>query len=75
MLKPEPTALEATLRGEEEIAKHRRLYCAHYDGCLNASIASGWQSFSCTRCALSPYAENSPRLATFAHDRRNDPNG
>lgn len=52
LIQPEPTQLDSTLRGEKDIARHRRLYCTHYDGCLNHSIARGWQSFSCMRCPL-----------------------
>ncbi|MBS1153907.1 MAG: hypothetical protein H6Q89_5605 [Myxococcaceae bacterium] len=72
LLKPDPTPLESTLRSERDIMRHRRLYCLHYDKCLNASIEEGWQSFTCTRCPLSDSADTQPRAGSFAQERRPD---
>lgn len=72
LLKPEPMALESTLRSEKDILRHRRLYCSHYDQCLNHSVENGWQSFTCTRCPLSEYADTQPRAVSFAQERRPD---
>lgn len=72
--KPEPAQLDSPLREEKDIARHRRLYCTHYDGCLDHSIALGWQSFSCTMCPLSEAADKSPKvLVPFATARNDNP--
>ena len=31
-------------------AVHRHVLCSHYDSCLNQTISSNWQGFSCKRC-------------------------
>ncbi len=72
VLKPEPTELESTLSSEQDILRHRRLYCGHYDLCLDHSIAQGWQSFTCTKCPLSARADNQPGAGAFAQERRPD---
>ena len=72
LLKPEPTELESTLSSEADIVRHRRLYCGHYDPCLHHSIVQGWQSFTCTKCPLSQYADGEPRVGAFAQERRPD---
>lgn len=72
MSKPEPAELDSPLRGERDIARHRRLYCAHYDGCLDHSIAAGWESFSCVRCPLSEEADKAPRWAAQHATAHND---
>lgn len=71
-LKPEPSQLESVLRGEQDIATHRRLYCHHYDGCLDHSIAAGWQSFSCIHCPLSEVADKQPRILVQHATAHND---
>lgn len=72
LLKPDPSELDAPLRSERDIARHRRLYCTHYDACLNLSIANCWQSFSCLHCPLADLAEKEPRPGSFAEERRPD---
>jgi hypothetical protein len=72
LLKPEPTELDSCLRSERDILKHRRLYCSHYEKCLDASVENGWQSFTCTQCPLSEYADTAPRPGSFAQERRPD---
>ena len=58
LLKPTPTELDAQLRSERDIARHRRLYCPHYDRCLDESIRRNWVSFSCVHCPLEKAAAN-----------------
>ena len=70
-LKPTPTELEAPLRGEEDIAQHRRLYCVHYSGCLDQSVHEDWAAFSCLRCPLRDCASVGPATESFAQQRRN----
>lgn len=69
-LKPAPTPLESPLRGERDIARHRRLYCGHYNGCLSQSVRQGWAAFSCLHCPLRDYAGDGPGSEPFAHQRR-----
>ncbi len=68
--KPEPMRLKGPLRSEEEVLEHRRLYCGHYDQCLNESVYSGWAGFSCTRCPMRDQGVQSPSSEPFAHQRR-----
>lgn len=72
LFQPEPVPLDSPLRGEKDIARHRRLYCSHYDRCLDHSIAQGWQSFSCTMCPLSEAAAKGPSTAVPFATARND---
>jgi hypothetical protein len=30
----------------------RKLFCAHYDTCLDEAIRRGWSGFSCKECAI-----------------------
>lgn len=71
MLTPTPTQLDAPLRGERDIAAHRRLYCGHYGGCLNQSVHEGWAGFSCLRCPLRDLAHHGLHTEPFAQQRRN----
>jgi hypothetical protein len=71
VLTPTPTELDAPLRGEQDIAAHRRLYCGHYSGCLNQSVREGWAGFSCMRCPLRDLASHGPGSEPFAQQRRN----
>ena len=71
VLKPEPMKLKGPLRSEAEVLEHRRLYCGHYDQCLNESVYSGWAGFSCTRCPMRDLGVKSPSSEPFAHQRRN----
>lgn len=69
--RPNPVSFDAPLRGEADIAMHRRLYCGHYSNCLNQSVHEGWAGFSCTHCPLRDYASNGPRSEPFAHRNPN----
>lgn len=70
-MRPTPTSLETPLRGEADIAAHRRLYCGHYGNCLNLSVREGWAGFSCMHCPLRDYATGGPGSEAFASQRRN----
>jgi hypothetical protein len=70
-LRPMPTSLDVPLRGEADIAVHRRLYCAHYGACLDQSVKQGWTGFTCLRCPLRDTATASPGSEPFARQRRN----
>jgi hypothetical protein len=72
LLKPSPAPLDGPLRSERDIAKHRRLYCPHYDRCLDESIRLNWQGFTCSRCPLSENVGKGPRLGPYATQRRGD---
>lgn len=75
LLVPTPTPLEGPLRTDEDIAQHRRLHCAHYDGCLNQSVRQGWLGFTCMHCPLRDLARAGPGSAPFAYQSRSlDPN-
>lgn len=69
---PNPVELPAPINAEsglrQSVEAHRNLFCAHYDGCLDNAVKSGWNSFSCTRCAFYETTEEEKdgleRLAT-----------
>ncbi len=69
-LKPTPTSMEAPLRGEEDIAVHRRLYCGHYSNCLDVSVREAWPGFTCMTCPLRDLASHGPGSEPFARERR-----
>ena len=71
-LKPTPICLDEPLRGERDIALHRRLYCGHYGGCLNQSVREGWAGFSCMSCPLRDLTAQGPRSEPFAHERHTE---
>ena len=70
LLRPSPTCLDMPLRGERDIAQHRRLYCGHYSACLDQSVREGWAGFSCLHCPLRDLASGGPRSEPFAQQRR-----
>jgi hypothetical protein len=70
LLMPAPVAMEGALRTDEEVARHRRLYCSHYDGCLDLSVREAWGGFSCLQCPLKDVAGHGPAHEPFAHQRR-----
>lgn len=50
--------------------------CALYSGCLDHSVFSGWESFSCMQCPLAATADKLPHaLGTYAQQRKGDPLG
>jgi hypothetical protein len=69
-LAPAPMQLKAQLRSDEDVLQHRRLYCGHYDQCLNQSVYSGWAGFSCSRCPMRDLAVQGATSEPFAHQRR-----
>ncbi len=74
-LVPTPTKLGGSLRSDRELAQHRRLYCAHYAGCLSVSVREEWAGFSCVHCPLRDLHDARPAIEPFAEQRLgNDPN-
>lgn len=35
------------------VESHRRLWCIHYDACLEVAAGAGWHGWSCSECPLS----------------------
>jgi hypothetical protein len=70
-LTPAPTPLDSALHSERDIAKHRRLYCGHYNDCLSLSVREGWAGFTCLNCPLKDLAVTGLTSEPFAHQRRN----
>ncbi|HEY0881879.1 MAG TPA: hypothetical protein VGD87_10140 [Archangium sp.] len=68
-LQPTPTSLEGPLRSERDVAQHRRLYCSHYEKCLDRSVAEGWDGFTCTHCPLQAIADEGPGSLPYARAR------
>ena len=69
-LKPNPVQHEEPLRGEADIAQHRRLYCGHYSRCLDVSVREGWSGFTSERSTRAWAALGLSLLmiaASFAH--------
>lgn len=69
-LVPTPSPLDSALHSEHDIAKHRRLYCGHYNECLSRSVREGWAGFSCLNCPLKDLAVTGLTSEPFAHQRR-----
>lgn len=65
---PNPTELEAKV-SEELVEQHRNLYCFHYDRCLDLAVKSGWESWTCSRCALMQERVPAPGPSNFAFSR------
>lgn len=72
LLKPTPTELDGPLRSERDIARHRRLYCVHYAGCLDESINKSWGGFSCMRCPISELTGEERLRVSAAEQRKGD---
>lgn len=70
MLMPAPSPLDGPLRTDADVAHHRRLYCAHYDGCLDESVRRSWGGFTCMHCPLRSLAGEGPSVQPFADQRR-----
>jgi hypothetical protein len=34
------------------VESHRRLWCVHYDSCLELAVGAGWHGWSCAACPL-----------------------
>ena len=75
-MKPNPTELEAAINPEahgrrQSVESHRRLFCCHYDDCLDEAVSRGWNSWTCSQCplnAMSPKVEGG--LEGYATQRR-----
>jgi hypothetical protein len=59
MRQPTPAALSAGL----DRVPFRRLYCVHYDTCLEQVCARGWRSWTCTRCRETEEISNLQKVA------------
>ena len=77
VLRPSPTELESAINPENSgkrqgVEAHRKLFCSHYDDCLDEAVVKGWNSWTCTLCplyAVSPEVEGG--LEGYATQRRN----
>ncbi len=75
-MKPNPTALETAINPDAQgpkhgVESHRRLFCPHYDDCLDEAVVRGWNSWTCSACELglvSPEVEGG--LEGYATQRR-----
>jgi hypothetical protein len=52
LLKPYPTELPAPINPDRGVEAHRNLFCTFYDACLDEAVKRGWNSWTCTRCAM-----------------------
>jgi len=52
LAKPSPTELTAPINPDRGVEGHRNLFCNFYDSCLDEAVKKGWNSWTCTRCAL-----------------------
>lgn len=76
MPKPTPTELTTPINPDgsraQSVDGHRRLFCPHYDPCLDEAVKRGWNSFTCVRCPLYKLTgELAGGLETYATQRRN----
>lgn len=75
-MNPNPTELETAINPDAHgrksgVETHRRLFCPHYDDCLDTAVMRGWNSWTCARCPLvdaSPEVEAG--LEGYATQRR-----
>ncbi len=56
-MKPNPTELQSAINPEangrkQGVELHRKLFCQHYDDCLDEAVMRGWNSWTCARCPL-----------------------
>jgi hypothetical protein len=52
LAKPSPAELTAPINPDRGVEGHRNLFCNFYDSCLDEAVKQGWNSWTCTRCAL-----------------------
>jgi hypothetical protein len=52
LLKPYPTELPTPINPDRGVEGHRNLFCTFYDACLDEAVKKGWNSWTCTRCAM-----------------------
>jgi hypothetical protein len=70
--KPNPTELFAHMRFLSSVTKHRNLYCAHYDRCLDQAVKQGWEGWSCLNCPLFRVEGQKPDVRDFAINGRRE---
>ena len=70
---PFPTPLTRRLMNERSLEEHRNLFCCLYDRCLDVSVRSGWENWSCSQCELREHHGTAPRALDYAQRRRPDP--
>ena len=69
--KPYPSELTAPINPDRGVEGHRNLFCSHYDGCLDEAVKKGWNSWSCTHCALFAIQPDMEQgLESYATQRR-----
>ena len=54
----------------EGTTRSRRLWCTHYDACLDTAVRAGWSGFSCDACQAFESVEPKAEHHT---GRRNEP--
>lgn len=58
MSRPTPKAWPSPM-SVDEVARHKRVDCAHYVRCLDLAAAVGWGQFHCGECrAYTPHADD-----------------
>ena len=66
---PTPTPLPSAFTSEAAAAAHRATYCPSYSGCLDVSVAAGWENWSCRSCSFSRRKQGGPDVAAHAQAR------
>jgi hypothetical protein len=71
LAKPCPSELTTPINPDRGIEGHRNLFCNFYDACLDEAVKRGWNSWTCTRCALhSEDPEVEGGIESYATQRR-----
>lgn len=71
LAKPCPSELTTQINPDRGVEGHRNLFCNFYDACLDEAVKRGWNSWTCTRCALhSEVPEVEGGLESYATQRR-----
>ena len=60
------------MRFLSSVAKHRNLYCRHYDECLGVAVKASWEGWTCVHCELSTQPGEMPDVIDFAIAGRRD---
>jgi len=50
--KPQRRFIPITLADAEIIERERRIYCRHYEACLDYAVEQDWVSWSCAACPV-----------------------
>lgn len=58
-------------RASHAVAVHRKVFCSHYDQCLNLAVEKNWDGFACTQCGAyrPPYWSKSEWIEDTARCR------